>query len=166
MENLLAILLGGVLTLAGTVVAGCFGFFSSRVERQHRHAALQRERLERMSDCVGECVEWSQNVLTLKSLIEIQGKHLPPGTRRMVALAQIYFPDLVKPTVAYANSLVLYHVLAINSFRKDAPPGATVGQMMYLDPAKMRPVEDEQLALRNKVDEAIALEATKYEPSA
>ena len=168
MENLVAILLGGCLALAGTIVAQCFGLFSSKVERQHKYAVSQRERLERISDCVAECVEWSQQVMLAKSVVEIRDTHLPPGSRRMVMLAKIHFPDsgLIQATTAYTNSLVLYHVLAIQSFRRDAPPGATIGQMLYLEPEKMKPIDDEQLSLRNKIDTAIAKETLRYDPSA
>ena len=167
-SHLLDTAIGGAIAIAGTVVAQWFGLFSSKVERQHKHAALQRERLERISDCVGECVEWAQQSMTAKTVSELRDMHLPPGARRMVMLARIHFAGSALPQVTadYMNSLVRYHVLALTSFRRDAPPGATIGQMMYLEPQKMEQIDAEQLSLRNMIDDAIAKEASKYEPSA
>jgi len=86
----------------------------------------------------------------------------------MVMLARIHFSgsELAQATAAYMNSLIRYHVFALTSFRKDAPPGATIGQMMYLEPQKMEQIDAEQLSLRNRIDDAIAKESSKYEPSA
>jgi len=167
-SHLIDTAIGGGIALLGTGIAQWFGFFGSKIERKTKHAALQRERLERVSDCVAECVEWSQVLMLAKSVAEIRDTHLPPGSRRMVMLAKIHFPDsgLIQATTAYTNSLVLYHVLAIQSFRRDAPPGATIGQMLYLEPEKMKPIDDEQLSLRNKIDTAIEKETLRYDPSA
>jgi hypothetical protein len=167
-SHLLDTAIGGIIALAGTGVAQWFGFFSSKVERKTKHAVLQRERLERISDCVAECVEWSQVILTKKSIAEIRDTHLPAGTRRMVMMAKIHFPNsgLVLATSNFANELIQYQVLAITSFRKDAPPGTTIGQMLYLDPAKMKPIDDKQLILRNRLDDAIAIETIRFQPEA
>jgi hypothetical protein len=167
-SHLLDTAIGGAIAIAGTIVAQWFGLFSSRVERQHKYAVSQRDRLERISDCVAECVEWSQVLMTAKSVAEIRDMSLPPGSRQMVMLAKIHFrdSDLVPAATAYMNSLVRFHVLAIRSFREDAPQGATIGQMLYLEPKKMEPIDAEQLLLRNKIDDSIAKETSKYEPSA
>ena len=167
-SHILDTAIGGAIAIAGTIVAQCFGLFSSRLERLHKHAVLQRERLEKISDCVAECVEWSQLLLTAKSLIEIRDMHLPPGSRQMVMLSKIHFQDsgLIQATTEYMNSLVHYHVLATTSFvENNPPPGISVGQVLFLNPEKMRPIDDAQLALRNKVDDLIAHEASKYDPS-
>lgn len=157
--------IGGAIALAGTIVAQWFGLFSSKVERQHKHAVLQRERLERISDCVAECVEWSQRLMTATSLSGVRDMHLPTASRRMVMLPKIYFPDLVQPAINYANELVRHQVFALTSFRADAPPGTSIGAQMHLNP-KAQEYESRQLSLRNTLDEAIAKEASKYEPSA
>jgi hypothetical protein len=167
-SHLLDTAIGGGIALLGTGIAQWFEFFGSKIERKTKRTALQRERLERISDCVAECVEWSQLLMLAKSVAEIRDTHLPPGARRMVMLSKIHFLDsgLVQATTAYMNSLVRYHVLAISSFRRDAPPGTTIGQMMYLNPEKMKPIDDEQMLLRNKIDDAVASETIRYEPSA
>ncbi len=167
-DTLIGIIVGGIIALAGTIVANLFGLFSSKIERKHKHAALQRERLEKISDCVAECVEWSQLLLTAKSLIEIRDMHLPPGSRQMVMLSKIHFQDsdLVQATTQYMNGLIQYHVLATTSFVENNPPqGISVGQVLFLNPEKMRPIDNAQLLLRNKVDDLIAEEASKYDPS-
>ena len=164
-DRLLDTAIGGILALAGTGVAQWFGFHASKVERRHQYAASQRERLERISDSVAECVEWSQQVMTATSVSAIRDMHIPKQCRQMVMLAKIYFPDLVQPATEYANSLVHYHVFALKSFSPNAPPGTTIGAQMALNP-EARQYENSQLLLRNKFDEAIATEAQKYEPSA
>jgi hypothetical protein len=167
-SHILDTAIGGIIAIAGTIVAQWFGLFASKVERQHKHAALQRERLEKISDCVGECVEWSQLSMNAKSVAELRDMHLPPGARQMVMLAKIHFrdSDLVPAGIAYMNSLIRFHVLALSSFRGDAPQGTTIGQMLYLEPQKMEQIDAEQFSLRNRIDDAIAKEANKYEPSA
>jgi hypothetical protein len=108
--------------------------------------------------------------MTCKTIPEIQAMFVPQAARRMVMLSSIYFynSDLIPATVSYMHALIEYHVHAINSFRRDAPPGATIGQMMYLDKTtieKTRPLDEKQLVLKSKLDDAIAREAVKYEPS-
>lgn len=160
---------GGLIALAGTFLAQWFGLFSSKVERRQKHAALQRERLEKISECIGEGVEWYQTVLTLKSFESVRDTHVVKQIRQATMMAQIHFSDsdsgLAELAKEYSNSLNQYKAFALSSFRQDAPPGATIGAQMVLNP-KMQEYVDKQLALRNKLDDAIAKEARKYEPSA
>lgn len=163
MDHLVDTVIGGLLALSGTALAQWFGFFSSRVERRSKHAALQRERLEKISDCVAECVEWSQQLMTATTVAAVREQRLPKQGRQAVMIAKIYFPGLVKPATDYVNELVRYQAFALTSFLPDAPPGTSIGAQMVRNP-KAQDYESRQFSLRNTFDEAIAEEAKKYEP--
>lgn len=164
--NIAALLIGGGLTLTGTVVSQVFGLLSGSIARKREFADLQRERLEKISECISEGVEWSQKIMTLSSLQSVQDAHIPKQVRQGVMLARIYFPGLAEPAEQYMNALCQYHVLAVTAIaakRHDAPPGTTVGTQMFLQKDKAFEVENQQLAARNKLDDAIGAEAKKYQ---
>jgi hypothetical protein len=164
--NITALLIGGGLTLAGTVASQVFGLLSGWINRRRQFADLQRERLEKMSDCIAESVEWSQNIMTLSSLQSVRDAYIPKQVRQAVMLAKIYFPTLEEPASEYMNALCQYHVAAVTAIASkppDAPPGTAVGTLMYLNREKPTQIDSEQLVLRNKLDDAIAAEAKKYQ---
>ena len=163
-DHLLDTAIGAALALSGTILSQFFGLFSGKFERKHRDAALARERLEKISDCIGEGILWSQVLLTLKSFDGVRDSPIPNGVRRAVMLSRIHFRDLEEPGINYMNCLIAYQRSALGAFRSDAPGGATIGAQMFLNSPEAKDLAEKLLSLRNAFDDAIAKEAKKYEP--
>ena len=60
--NLTAVLLGGALALAGTVISQVFGLLSGWVERRHERDVRRREKLEQMTEAVSATLPWFQSL--------------------------------------------------------------------------------------------------------
>jgi hypothetical protein len=161
--NIVSIIVGGAIALAGTIVSQTLGLLSGWVDRRHQRDIRQRERLEQLASAVSATILWFQTLSSCRTIEEIRANPPPLEARRISILALLYFPRLLEPAAAYTNGLIRYYHFCIDCFSPHAPAtlGAQVARFVSNHPeAKQR--EDEPLFLRNHLDEAIAQEAKRY----
>jgi hypothetical protein len=129
-SHILDTAIGGLIALCGTGIAQWFGFFSSSLERRQKHGELQRERLQKISDCIAESMAWKDSFQLLTSFDAV--RDTPPSrcVRPSTMLARIYFPDLTPYALAYENCLVEYHVFAMRSYESNYKDACPVGVKM------------------------------------
>lgn len=161
--NIMAVVLGGTMALAGTLVSQVSGLLSGWIDRRHQRDVKQRERLERMVDLISATLPWFQSIGAAQTLQELVTAQPPPQARQAAMLAQLYFPSLAEPAAAYVNGLIRYYHFATDCYQPGHP--ASVGAQMALalkkhPEAKQR--EMEPLYLRQAFDDAIAEEAKRY----
>ncbi|MFZ1218501.1 MAG: hypothetical protein WAO00_04370 [Chthoniobacterales bacterium] len=161
--NITAIILGGALALAGTIVSQAMGLLSGWVDRRHKRDLRQRERLERMVDLITATIPWFQKLGVSHSLEELRDAQPPPEARQVAMLASLYFPALVEPARNYVNALIRYYHFATDCFQPGHP--ASVGAQMaliYTKDPEANARNTEPLVVRQALDDAIAKEAKKY----
>jgi hypothetical protein len=161
--NIEGILIGGAMTLAGTVIAQVVASFLAWRERENKRKLLQLDRLEKIVTAVTESLRWFQDHSKLRTVEDISSHPPPPEARQAAMLAQLYFSALVEPAAAYANALVEYHHLLIDCLDPNIPASATAHVLIRMknDPT----LEKRMMAhfeARTALDAAIATEAKKY----
>ena len=163
-SNIPALLIGGGLALAGTIVSQTFGLFSGYVERSHQTALRRKQRLERMVKLVTESLTWYHTLLQCRTVEEYKQAHPPAQIRLIVMLARLSFPSIVEPAKQWAQGCLDYYGFVGECFDPKIP--ATMGAQLVLAVSKrpeLKPREESVLILRNRLDDAIAEEAKKYQ---
>jgi hypothetical protein len=161
--NLLPIIVGGAIALAGTIVGQVFSLISGYIQRRNDRDVRQRERLERLAEAVGAALTWYQRLGSCRSIDDICAAPPPPEARRAAVLAHLYFPALAELTAEFANSLVRYHHHATDCYQPGVP--ASVGAQMVMiakDHPEAKQIQEESFHLRLALDQAITKEAKKY----
>lgn len=161
--NIQGILIGGGLTLAGTVLSQAVAYWVGWRERENKRKLIQLDRLEKIVGAVTESLKWFESHSRLRTLEDISSHPPPLGARQAAMLAQLYFSELVDPAAKYTNSLVDYHHLLIDCFDPKIPASATAQVLICVrnDPSlKMR--SKAHFDARIALDAAIAREAKKY----
>jgi hypothetical protein len=157
--TIIALLIGGALALAGTVLSQFFGLWAGWIDNHRRHKALLRERFEELTQCLSNSLYWTSTIGSLRTVKEMHACPPPPETRRMFALTLIYFPELRAPVSDYVHILVEYQIWAVGC----ADPNGVemVGEMMGRNPVcgqKMAEIRQS----RERLDDAIEKAAPNY----
>lgn len=161
--SLVAVAVGGVLALTGTVVSQVFGLVSGCVDRRHQRAVKQRERLERIADSVSASLKWFAALTRCRSLDDFASTPIPPEARQAAMLAHLYFPSLIGPTKDYVDGLIRYYHFAGDCMQEGIPTSLGAKMAMAVDKnPEMAKCEEEPVILRQRLDDAIAAEAKKY----
>ena len=162
--NIEGILIGGGLTLAGTVLAQGVATWLAWRERDYKRKLLQLDRLEKIVAAVTESLKWYNTHCALKTPEEVSSHPPPPEARQAAMLAQLYFSELEEPAGAFANALLKYHHLLIDCMDPNIPASGTAQVLMKMqrDPSLKESFEAHFHA-RIALDNAIAKEAKKYQ---
>lgn len=157
--TIVALLIGGALALAGTVLSQAFGLWAGWIDHRRRHKALLRERFEELTSCASVTLVWYHNIGACKSLLDIHASRPPPDMSRMRVLTLIYFHELKSPVDDYISGLVGIYNWAIDS--ADPAGIEMVGPRMGRHPEREKRTE-EIARLKNRLDDAIEAAAQKY----
>jgi hypothetical protein len=157
--NTTALLIGGGLALAGTVVSQVFGLFSGWLDRRHKRRVIHRERLEELTDCVAKTLLWFPKLSAGRTISDIQEAQPPTEARRMVCLAILYFPQLKNAVADYSNGLAKFYHWTTDCFNPMAPASAGAQAAMSPDCEQRN---KEITMLRQKLDNEIEKEARRY----
>jgi hypothetical protein len=157
-DALIGTIVGGALGITGGIVAQWFGLFSSKTERQHKYAVLQRERLERISDYVGDSTHWVETVGAFTDASSISDVSFSVEARKATALCQIYSPTLAPLAKDYVNGLIEFYKCLIQSIQEGSATG-----VIELPSQGVQDYDKKIRALRIRFDDAIAEEARKYD---
>ncbi len=162
--NIEGILIGGGLTLAGTVLAQSVAAWLAWRERDYKRKLLQLDRLEKIVGALTESLKWFQRHSALKTLEDIASHPPPPEARQAAMLAQLYFSELAEKAAAYSNALLDYHHLLVDCFDPNFPASAAaqVLKQIQSDPT-LRETYTAHFEARIALDTAIAKEAKKYQ---
>jgi hypothetical protein len=162
-SQIVPLLVGGALGIAGTVISQFFGLFSGSVERRHQTALRRKKTLEKMVDLITECQPWFQRIKLCREIRELQETYPPLQARQVVMLARISFPSIERIAVNWSNAHVRYYSFAAECFSEDVK--LTLGTQMAAAISRnlqFQAREDEPMIWRNQLDDAIAEEAKKY----
>jgi hypothetical protein len=156
--NITALLIGGGLTLTGTVVGQLTTLFSGWIDRRHKVRILRRERFEELADCVSKSVLWFPKISACRTIEEINANGPPPEARRIMVLALLYFPELRDAAIDYTNGLIKYHGWICDCFSPKVPASAGAQALMVSNQEPQKAI----LLLRNNLDHKIEEVARKY----
>lgn len=157
--NTTALLIGGGLALAGTVVSQIFGLLSGWLDRRNKRRIVHRERFEELADCVAKTLLWFPKIGACRSISDIQAYGPPLESRRMICLAILYFPELKDAVTSYSNGLILYYHHVCDSFHPQIPASAGAQEAMSPDTAERN---REVVVLRQSLDNALEKVAARY----
>jgi hypothetical protein len=136
--NIVPLLVGGGLALAGTVVSQVFGLLSGWLDRRHRRRAIHRERFEELADCLFKTKQWRTRLDACRSLQDIQACQPPPEVDRMVCLTIVYFPQFHFDVISYTNGLHDHYRLMIKCFDPNLSESASTQTQKAEDTEKQK----------------------------
>lgn len=157
--DIIALLVGGGLAIAGTVVSQVFGLLVGFLERRNKRRIVQRERFEELADCVAKTLEWFPKLSQCRSIAEFTNCQPPTDARRMVCLSILYFPELKIAVAEYSNGLARFYQWNVDWFNPKVP--ATIGAQSSMAP-DAKEENHRIIVLRQKLDNAIEQAASKY----
>ena|SRR5436190_6784048 len=91
--NIISIIVGGALALAGTIVSQMLGLLSGWVDRRHQRDIRQRERLEQLASAVSATIPWFQTLASCRTIEELRA-NLPPLEARRINILALLSPSL------------------------------------------------------------------------
>jgi hypothetical protein len=165
LSQLSLLLIGGGLTLVGSMIGHGVMLYAARVERRHKADARKQQLLKEMADLMVESEVWLRQIRLCKTVPEIQACIPPTSTRHVVMIARIApFPSLIDHAQNWANGYVDFYHFAIQCFDSSGPGtvGAIIGWQVAAHP-EFGAIEDRPSTLRNILIKAMAEEAAKYQ---
>lgn len=156
--NLDAVLLGGMLALAGAAIPAIFVFVDHWRERLQKSREVLRVKYEEMTAALDETVSWFYILDGCITHEDIVASHPSKAGRRIASLAMIYFPKIREEAMAYSNGLVDYYQWMADDIELT---GKSIGEMAAFHPELSERINRID-ALRHNLEEAIQKNANRY----
>lgn len=125
MDGVYNTIVGGALVIIGAGVTGFVQWCLARRERAERRQRLYREKLEELCKAALDSEDDFHSHMSLVDLQQLTEKRPLPAIQRAMALALIYFPELVEPCHLFMVTSIAHHNFVLRCFNPDdrAPAG-------------------------------------------
>ena len=104
-ENVNAVIAASA-ALSGVLISLIGNWLLSSIKQQHDHAALLRSKYEELAFLVVDSVGDYQKILVAESNHQLLRNSQPVSAQKVVALAQLYFPELKDAANSYLSAIV------------------------------------------------------------
>jgi hypothetical protein len=125
--------------LSGVILSQVITVSLSVFDKRHQRQILLRQKYEELMFEFHNSLSYIQEVQLCRTLEQLCQRGLSPHTGRALVLAQLYFPDLVKPLENYSLSQLSFYNSITESFDPNIPANAG-GQAIisgnYMSPIK------------------------------
>ncbi|MGD0654557.1 MAG: hypothetical protein ABSA16_09455 [Thermoguttaceae bacterium] len=156
-----SVVVGGILTIIGVIVGQSFSFISSRIKHKHRRASFLLQKLEDLTAAILDIFHWESTFRECSSIEQLASNNPASYSRRVVAIAQLYFPHLRDPAAKYSNAFIEYYKFGLDCARDDIV-GNVGAQMVLKNPEAFQNHAEARKSILHQLDSAIEREAQIY----
>jgi hypothetical protein len=100
MDNgIITAIIAATSALSGVALSQGIALLKSYLDKKHQKQILLRIKYEELVNHLNDSLEWSNNLLGVKTIDELHAQSQPMSARRIYALTLLYFPLLKQEAI-------------------------------------------------------------------